>query len=108
RGARYFTNKAPCGPKRGHGTVQPRFALECLLDKVACDLDLDPAEMRLKHLAKRGELTANFLRIGSMGLGQCIDKVVAGSGWKERRGKLPPGRGLGLACSSYLSGAGLP
>ncbi|MCA8956345.1 MAG: molybdopterin-dependent oxidoreductase, partial [Planctomycetes bacterium] len=108
RGARYFTNKAPCGPKRGHGTVQPRFALECLLDKVACDLDLDPAEMRLRHLAKRGELTANFMRIGSMGLGECIEKVVAGSGWKERRGKLPFGRGLGLACSSYLSGAGLP
>ncbi len=43
-----------------------------------------------------------------MGLGACIDKVVAASGWKKRRGKLPPGRGLGLACSSYLCGAGLP
>ena len=108
RGARYFTNKAPCGPKRGHGTVQPRFALECLLDKVACDLQLDPAEMRLAHLARRGELTANFMRIGSIGLDSCIQKVVDGSGWKERRGSLPHGRGLGIACSSYLSGAGLP
>lgn len=108
RAARYFTNKAPCGPKRGHGTVQPRFALECLLDKVAHDLALDPAEMRLAHLAKRGELTANFMRIGSMGLGECIEKVVAGSDWKNRHGKLPEGKGLGLACSSYLSGAGLP
>src|ERR1041384_268821 len=26
QGARAFTNKAPCGPKRGHGTPQPRFA----------------------------------------------------------------------------------
>ena len=25
---RVFTNKPPCGPKRGHGSVQPRFAFE--------------------------------------------------------------------------------
>jgi CO/xanthine dehydrogenase Mo-binding subunit len=43
-----------------------------------------------------------------MGLGACIDKVVDASGWRERRGRLPQGRGLGLACSSYLTGAGLP
>ncbi len=107
-GARVFTNKPPCGPKRGHGTPQPRFALEAQLDAIACDLGLDPAEMRLAHLQPPGSLTANFLRIGSMGLGACIEKVVAASGWKERRGRLPPGRGLGLACSSYISGAGLP
>jgi 4-hydroxybenzoyl-CoA reductase alpha subunit len=108
RGARFFTNKAPCGPKRGHGTPQPRFALEVQLDKVACDLGLDPAAMRKSILAPAHALTANFLRVGTMQLGACIDKVVAGSGWDERRGKLPFGRGLGLACSSYLSGAGLP
>ena len=34
-GARVFTNKPPCGPKRGHGTPQPRFALEVQLDKIA-------------------------------------------------------------------------
>jgi 4-hydroxybenzoyl-CoA reductase subunit alpha len=107
-GARVFTNKPPCGPKRGHGTPQPRFALEVQLDKIACDLGLDPAAMRKAHLQPSNSLTANYLRVGSMGLGSCIDKVVAASGWKRRRGKLPPGRGLGLACSSYLCGAGLP
>jgi 4-hydroxybenzoyl-CoA reductase alpha subunit len=107
-GARVFTNKPPCGPKRGHGTPQPRFALEVQLDKIACDLGLDPAEIRRRHLHPPGTLTANFLRVGSMGLGACIDKVVAASGWGARRGRLPYGRGLGLACSSYLCGAGLP
>ncbi len=107
-GARVFTNKPPCGPKRGHGTPQPRFALEVQLDKIACDLGLDPAAMRRDHLHPPNTLTANFLRVGSIGLGACIDKVVAASGWKKRRGKLPPGRGLGIACSSYLCGAGLP
>src|SRR4030095_11306057 len=107
-GARVFTNKPPCGPKRGHGTPQPRFALEVQLDKIACDLGLDPAEIRRRHLHPANTLTANFLRVGSIGLGACIDKVVAASGWKKRRGQLPPGRGLGIACSSYLCGAGLP
>jgi len=107
-GARVFTNKPPCGPKRGHGTPQPRFALEAELDRIACDLGLDPAAIRRDHLQPPDSLTANYLRVGSMGLGACIDKVVAASGWKRRRGKLPPGRGLGIACSSYLCGAGLP
>ena len=53
-------------------------------------------------------MTANWLRIGSMGLGPCIDKVVEASGWRERFRKLPFGRGIGIACSSYLTGAGLP
>lgn len=107
-GARVFTNKPPCGPKRGHGTPQPRYALEVQLDKIACDLGLDPAEMRQRHLQPPDSLTANFLRVGSMGLQPCIEKVVEASGWRERRGKLPHGRGLGLACSSYICGAGLP
>jgi 4-hydroxybenzoyl-CoA reductase alpha subunit len=107
-GARAFTNKPPCGPKRGHGTPQPRYALEVHLDKIAGDLGLDPADMRKAHRVPPNSLTANFLSVGSMGLAACIDKVVAASGWQQRRGKLPFGRGLGLACSSYICGAGLP
>jgi len=30
-----------------------------------------------------------------------------GSGWKEKFRKLPHGKGIGLACSSYITGAGL-
>jgi 4-hydroxybenzoyl-CoA reductase alpha subunit len=108
RGLRAFTNKPPCGPKRGHGTPQPRFGLEVQLDKIAEDLKLDPAEMRLKHLVKPYSLTANYLRIGSMGLGKCIEKIVAGSDWKNKFRKLPYGKGVGIACSSYICGAGLP
>src|SRR5437868_5866925 len=108
RGLRAFTNKPPCGPKRGHGTPQPRFALEVQLDKLADELNLDPAEMRLQHLVKPDTVTANYLRVGSMGLGPCIEKVVAGSDWQNKYRKLPFGRGVGLACSSYICGAGLP
>jgi 4-hydroxybenzoyl-CoA reductase alpha subunit len=107
-GLRAFTNKPPCGPKRGHGTPQPRFAFEIHLDKAAHRLGLDPAELRLRNLLPPDSVTANWLRIRSMGLGRCIEAVVEGSGWKERYGRLPEGRGLGLACGSYLTGAGLP
>ena len=107
-GARTFTNKPPCGPKRGHGTPQPRFGQEVQLDKIAVALGLDPADIRLKQIAEAGSLTANFMRLGTIGLKECIEKVVEGSGWRERRSKLGYGRGLGIACSSYLCGAGLP
>src|SRR5512132_1860737 len=50
QGLRAFTNKPPCGPKRGHGTPQPRYALEVQLDKIAEQLQLDPVEIRLRHL----------------------------------------------------------
>ena len=105
---RAFTNKPPCGPKRGHGTPQPRFGWEVQLDKAAVALGIDPAELRLRNLVQAGSVTSNWLKVGTIGLGKCIRAVVEGSGWKERRGRLGAGRGLGLACSSYLTGAGLP
>jgi 4-hydroxybenzoyl-CoA reductase alpha subunit len=106
--ARVFTNKPPCGPKRGHGTPQPRFGQEIQLDKIAEKLQMDPAELRLGMVLKPDSLTANWLKIGSIGLAECIRQVVDRSGWKHKFKKLPPGRGVGIACGSYLCGAGLP
>ena len=105
-GARVFTNKPPCGPKRGHGTPQPRFAMECQIDKAAEQLGLDPADMRRRNLAEPFVKTANHLTVTTIGLGECIDRVVEASGWREKRASLPPGKGIGIACSSYLTGAG--
>src|SRR6188474_1340550 len=105
-GARVFTNKPPCGPKRGHGTPQPRFAMECQIDKAAEQLGLDPADMRRRNLAEPFTKTANHLTVTTIGLGECIDRVVEASGWRQKRGHLPAGKGIGIACSSYLTGAG--
>ena len=93
--------------RRGHGTPQGRFALEVQLDKIAEAIGLDPAELRLRQLVSPDSLTANYLRIGSTGLRQCLETVVERSGWRQKHGQLPFGRGVGLACSSYLSGAGV-
>src|SRR5262245_57628718 len=108
QGCRVFTNKPPCGPKHGHGTPQSRFGQEIQLDKIAERLALDPAELRLRIVEQPETLTANYLRVGTIGLAECIRRVTRAATWSERFRKLPPGHGVGLACSSYLSGAGLP
>ena len=120
-GARIFTNKPPCGPKRGHGTPQPRFALEVQIDKAAEQLGLDPADMRRRILVEPFTKTANHLTVTTIGLGECIDKVVEASGWRDKHpryrtaAEIEPAkplwqprrrRGIGIACSSYMTGAG--
>jgi 4-hydroxybenzoyl-CoA reductase subunit alpha len=104
-GFRVLTNKPACGAMRGHGTVNVRFAFESQMDEIAAKIGLDPAEMRRVNLLKPPAITVNGLRVLSYGLPECIDQVITRSGWRERRGKLPKGRGLGVACSHYVSGA---
>jgi 4-hydroxybenzoyl-CoA reductase subunit alpha len=108
RGCRTFTNKPPCGPKRGHGTPQPRFGLEIHVDKICERLGKDPAAWRIENAVAPGTVTANWMKVRTIGLVRCIEAVVAASGWKDRFRKLPRGRGLGLASSAYMCGAGLP
>jgi 4-hydroxybenzoyl-CoA reductase subunit alpha len=104
-GYRVLTNKPVCGAMRGHGTVNVRFAFESQLDELALKLNMDPAEIRRRNLLQPPCITVNGLRVQSYGLPECIDKVVDRSRWDERKGKLPKGRGLGIACSHYVSGA---
>ena len=104
-GYRVLTNKPACGAMRGHGTVNVRFAFESQLDEIAAKLSMDPAEIRRRNLLKPPCITINGLRVQSYGLPECIDQVVTRSGWKERKGRLGKGRGLGIACSHYVSGA---
>ena len=104
-GYRVLTNKPVCGAMRGHGTVNVRFAFESQLDELALKLNMDPAEIRRRNLLKPPCITVNGLRVQSYGLQECIDKVVDRSQWNARKGKLPKGRGLGIACSHYVSGA---
>src|SRR5450631_480342 len=104
-GYRVLTNKPACGAMRGHGTVNVRFAFESQLDELAGKIGMDPAEIRQRNLLQPPCITVNGLRVQSYGLPECIEKTVERSGWKQRKGKLPSGRGLGIACSHYVSGA---
>ena len=107
-GCRVYTNTPPCGAMRGHGSVDARHAFECLLDTMAAELGLDPFAVRRANLLAAPTQTANGIIINSYGLPECLDRVESASGWQRRKGRLPPGRGLGMACSHYVSGAGKP
>jgi 4-hydroxybenzoyl-CoA reductase subunit alpha len=107
-GYRVLTNKPACGAMRGHGTVNVRFAFEAMLDQLAREAKLDPAEVRRVNLLKAPCITVNGLRVTSYGLPECVEKVVERSRWNEKRGKLPYGKGIGIACSHYVSGAANP
>jgi 4-hydroxybenzoyl-CoA reductase subunit alpha len=104
---RVYTNKPPCGPKRGHGSVQPRFAFEISLDKVAERIGMDPIELRRRNFMGTGK-TVNEFTVKSNGFLECLDAVERASGWKEKRGRLPYGRGVGVAGSCYISGTNYP
>src|SRR5260370_22928670 len=123
---RLFTNKPPCGPKRGHGTTQPRYAVEAHLDKLAHELGIVPVELRRRNLIEPYSYTVNGLRITSCALGDCRSHVGERSGWHEFNHNKPAAaanrhtsngnsqqrltikRGLGLAASAYICGAGKP
>ena len=107
-GRRVLTNTPPCGAMRGHGTVNVRFAFEALLDEMAAELGLDPFAVRRVNLLQAPTVTVNDLLVNSYGLPECLDLVEKASDWKNRHGKLPRGRGLGMACSHYVSGASKP
>src|SRR3954452_22231076 len=107
-GKRVLTNTPPCGAFRGHGTVNVRFAFESLLDEMAGELGLDPLAVRRANYLTAPTFTDNDLMVNSYGLPECVDWVERSSGWAARKGKLPKGKGLGFACSHYISGAPRP
>src|SRR5579885_3573578 len=126
-GMRLFTNKPPCGPKRGHGTTQPRYAVEVHMDKIAHDLGIDPVELRRRNVVEPYSRTINGLRITSCALTECLDQVVERSNWNEFQAAKQAEakqsdqnghaantetssirRGMGLAASTYICGAGKP
>lgn len=107
-GYRVYANLPPCGAMRGHGSVDTRHAFECLIDRMARELGLDPIAVRRANLLQAPTRTMNDLTVNSYGLAECIDKVERASGWRERLGRMPPGKGLGMACSHYVSGAAKP
>jgi len=105
---RVYTNKPACGPKRGHGSVQPRFAFEVQMDKLAERVGLDPIEFRRRNFIGENTRTVNELRVTSNGFLDCLEAVESASGWKEKFRRLPLGRGVGVAGSTYISGTNYP
>jgi len=106
RGYRVMTNKPACGAMRGHGVPQPRFAFECLLNMMADELQIDPIEIRRRNAMTPDTRTVNDMDIGSCAFSATLDAAGDKSGWTERYGKLPPGKGIGVGSGGFVSGAG--
>ncbi|MFC1513556.1 molybdopterin cofactor-binding domain-containing protein [candidate division KSB1 bacterium] len=107
-GFRVNTNLPPCGAFRGHGCPHPRFAFESLLSMIADDIGMDHIDIRLKNAMEPDYHTCNDLDIHSCEFTACLEKVRERSGWNSKKGKLPPGRGIGIGCGGFVSGAGYP
>ena len=116
------TNKTPVGTMRGPGRFEANFCRERLLDMMADDLGIDPAELRLRNLMKPEELP---YRMGELVPGdpdatfddgnyasafqQLLDEVEYDH-WKDHQGEVKDGKlmGLGLAIFVESSAAGPP
>ena len=107
-GHRAYTNKPACGAQRGHGGVAHRACFEQLIDMTAEKIGMDPVEMRLKNIMTAGDMTVNELDMSSLGMKECIEAIREGSDWNNKKGKLPKGKGIGMACGFFVSGAGYP
>ena len=103
-GYHVYTNKPVGGAMRGHGIPQARFAVERQLDLMAGRLGLDPTEIRIKNSIHAGEPHSAGFIINTCGFSESVKKAADAIGWKEKRGKLPFGRGVGLAGASFPSG----
>lgn len=106
---RVYTNTPPCGAMRGHGTVDTRAAFEALLTEMAEELGIDSLAIRQMNTLPQVPYTTMYAqKVMSYGVPECLEKVKAASGWAERKGKLPKGRGLGIALSHFVSGTSTP
>jgi 4-hydroxybenzoyl-CoA reductase alpha subunit len=103
-GYHVYTNKPVGGAMRGHGIPQARFAVERQLDKIAVRMGIDPAELRIKNSIHAGEDHPGGFIINTCGFAESVEKAAEAIGWKEKRGKMPFGRGVGLGGASFPSG----
>ena len=104
-GYHVYTNKPVGGAMRGHGIPQARFAIERQIDLIAKAIGVDAAEMRVRNAIVAGEPHAAGFIINTCGFADSVKEAAKAIGWAEKRGKLPHGRGVGLAGAAFPSGA---
>src|SRR5205823_6245499 len=104
-----FTNKAPIGAYRGAGRPEATYLMECLMEKVADELDLDPAEVRRKNLIPADAFpytTPLGTSYDSGNYERALDRVLEMADYKKLRREQElsrkQGRLVGIGLSAYL------
>jgi 4-hydroxybenzoyl-CoA reductase subunit alpha len=105
---RVYTNLPACGAQRGHGAPQPKYAYECHLDMIATELGIDPMDIRIRNARRPNTVTPNDFAVNSCEIKACLEMARDMSGWNNKKGKMPKGKGIGVATGSFVSGAGYP
>jgi 4-hydroxybenzoyl-CoA reductase subunit alpha len=102
-GYRIYTNKPVRGMIRVHGRA---FAcgVDTQLDMIAEQLGIDPVEIRLRNAREAGDYTNTRSYVTSCAMKETIRRAAERAGWKEKWGKLPPYRGIGIGCNSVQTG----
>src|SRR5215470_8026281 len=87
-----YTNTVPGGYYRSPGAVATAFAIDSHTDIIAKELNMDPAEFRLKNFLVEGEEDAAGHRLTNVRFREVLQAALDGAGW--RKGKRRPGYGL--------------
>lgn len=102
------TNTVPTGAFRGFGAPQAIFAIETHMDAIAKEVGEDPLDFKMRHMVKKGDLTATGgIQKEDIILPELIAEVCRMSGYKEKSRvytKDHSHRGMGI--SLFLHGCG--
>ena len=106
RGRLVHTNHMPYYFHHGGGLAQFQFAMGQHMDDLAHKLGMDSVEFSLKNGVEEGYVTPDgTTTYHSCGLKECITKTAELAGWKDKYGKLPKYKGIGLGIGAMASGA---
>ncbi len=103
------TNKSPLGPYRAVGAPMATYIVEYLIDCLARQLGMDPAQVRIKNLVRREEFpytTATGLVYESGSYIEALEKALEMADYKnfrlEQQRLRAQGRYLGIGFACYV------
>lgn len=105
KGEGMATNMFPSDAFRGFGAPQTIFAVETHLDHIAHHLGVDPLELKMQYIAKKGdETTTNGHIIEEVKLPEMLDVICRESDYWRKAREYTPGCGKGIGVALYNHG----
>ena len=104
RGRSIYTNNPDWGCMRGYGALQIAFAFESQMDEIAAVLGMDPVALRFMNLVEEGEPYVTGQPLRNVTIRETMEAAIKASGYYEKKGKLGPNRGIGIANAILNSG----
>jgi CO/xanthine dehydrogenase Mo-binding subunit len=99
-----YTNNPDWGCMRGYGAYEAAFATEAHMDVIAAGLGIDPVDLRLHNLCREGDVILSTQALRSVHIRETMETALAASGYRDKKGRLGPNRGIGVANLIHGSG----